>query len=83
MLLECWIPRLGEISTDTMEVPFWTVDSFTRQPFSGNPAAVCLLETDLSDEEKQQIATEMNISETCYVTKVTGDHLHCLLERFE
>ena len=62
-----------------MEVPFWTVDSFTRQPFSGNPAAVCLLEADLSDEEKQQIATEMNISETCYVTKVTADHLHCLL----
>ena len=48
------------------------MDAFTRQPFSGNPAAVCLLEEDLSDEKKQQIATEMNISETCYVTKVTA-----------
>ena len=55
-----------------MEVPFWTVDAFTRQPFSGNPAAVCLLEEDLSDEKKQQIATEMNISETCYITKDQG-----------
>ena len=55
-----------------MEVPFWTVDAFTKEPFSGNPAAVCLLEEDITDEAKQLIATEMNISETCYVTiKVT------------
>jgi len=55
-----------------MKVPFWTVDAFTRSPFSGNPAAVCLLEEDLEDHQKQLIATEMNISETCYVTKDPG-----------
>ena len=64
----------GSQSPSNMEVPFWTVDAFTGQPFSGNPAAVCLLEEDLSDEKKQQIAREMNISETCYLTKVTRLH---------
>jgi len=46
-----------------------TVDAFTSKPFSGNPAAVCLLEDDIPDQLKQQIGTEMNISETAFVTK--------------
>jgi len=46
-----------------------TVDAFTSKPFTGNPAAVCLLEDDIADELKQQIAKEMNISETAFVTK--------------
>ena len=33
----------------------------------GNPAAVCLLEKDIPDEEKQKIAAEMNLSETAFV----------------
>ena len=33
----------------------------------GNPAAVCLLSKDLSDETKQKIAAEMNLSETAFV----------------
>ena len=53
-----------------MKLKFWTVDAFTDQPFSGNPAAVCLLDNDISDAVKQSIAREMNISETCFVTKV-------------
>jgi len=52
-----------------MKIPIWTVDAFTNKPFSGNPAAVCLLEDDIPDALKQAIATEMNISETCYLTK--------------
>ena len=52
-----------------MRIPIWTVDAFTNKPFSGNPAAVCLLDDDLPDSLKQSIAAEMNISETCYVTK--------------
>ena len=39
-----------------------------RSPSAGNPAAVCLLSTDISDELKQQIAAEMNLSETAFVT---------------
>ena len=54
-------------------IPIWTVDSFTTSYFSGNPAGVCLLEKDLniSDEIKQKIAAEMNISETCFVTLIS------------
>ena len=52
-----------------MKIPIWTVDAFTSKPFSGNPAAVCLLEQELPDDLKQNIAAEMNISETCFVTK--------------
>ena len=38
------------------------VDSFTQTPFTGNPAAVCLLETALDDTLMQKIAAEMNLS---------------------
>jgi hypothetical protein len=45
---------------------------------SGNPAAVCLLEDDISDQLKQQIAAEMNISETAFLT-TTAAGIHCQL----
>ena len=48
------------------------LDSFSDQPFSGNPAGVCLLENSISQELMQQIAMEMNLSETAFVER-TGD----------
>lgn len=48
------------------------LDSFTDKPFSGNPAAVCLLDSPLSKEQMQAIAMEMNLSETAFVER-TGD----------
>ncbi len=54
------------------EISIYTVDAFTSSPFTGNPAAVCLLEDDISDNLKQKIAAEMNISETAFVTKAKG-----------
>ncbi|RYZ33604.1 MAG: PhzF family phenazine biosynthesis isomerase [Sphingobacteriales bacterium] len=42
-------------------------DSFTNEPFKGNPAAVCLPEERLSETEMQQIATEIGFSETAFV----------------
>ena len=45
------------------------LDSFTDKPFSGNPAAVCLLDSPLSKEQMQAIAMEMNLSETAFVEK--------------
>ena len=39
----------------------------------GNPAAVCLLETDLPDETKQKLAMEMNLSETAFVVPIPDD----------
>jgi len=56
------------------------VDAFTAQPFSGNPAAVCLVETALDDTLMQQIASEMNLSETAFVT-IREDRT-CLLRWF-
>lgn len=48
-------------------LPLFQVDAFADQPFKGNSAAVCLLKEMLSDVELQQIAMEMNLSETAFV----------------
>ena len=45
------------------------VDSFADKPFTGNPAAVCLLEGPLEDSVRQSIALEMNLSETAFVER--------------
>ncbi len=46
---------------------FWQVDSFTRVPFQGNPAAVFVYDSPMEDELMQNIAVEMNLSETAFV----------------
>jgi PhzF family phenazine biosynthesis protein len=43
------------------------VDAFTNKPFSGNPAAVCLLPREKDDRWLQQVAQEMNLSETAFL----------------
>ncbi|XP_068806980.1 phenazine biosynthesis-like domain-containing protein isoform X3 [Struthio camelus] len=53
-----------------MQIPIFTVDAFTSRSFSGNPAAVCLLENDLNEDLHQKIATEMNLSETAFIRKL-------------
>lgn len=45
----------------------WQVDAFTKHAFAGNPAAVCWLEEDVSDDWMQAVAAEMNLSETAFV----------------
>lgn len=45
------------------------VDAFTNQPFSGNPAAVCILPREHSAEWMQNVAQEMNLSETAFLLK--------------
>jgi PhzF family phenazine biosynthesis protein len=46
------------------------VDAFTERPFSGNPAAVCLLEDEKDAAWMQAVADEMNLSETAFVRPV-------------
>ena len=46
---------------------FWQVDSFTKEAFKGNPAAVVILEEEISDDILQNIAVEMNLSETAFI----------------
>lgn len=45
----------------------YQVDAFTDRPFTGNPAAVCVLEEWSPDEWMQGVALEMNLSETAFV----------------
>ncbi len=47
---------------------FWTIDSFTNQPFKGNPAGVCVVERFPDTVLMQQIANEINLSETTFVS---------------
>lgn len=49
------------------------VDSFTKEKFKGNPAAVCLPDTDLEVETMQKIATEIGFSETAFVKQITDN----------
>lgn len=48
---------------------FAQLDVFTTQPFAGNPLAVFPEAEGLTDSEMQQIAREMNLSETVFVLK--------------
>ncbi|MFK7986091.1 MAG: PhzF family phenazine biosynthesis protein [Sandaracinaceae bacterium] len=50
------------------------VDAFTTTPFSGNPAAVCLLDRDVEDAFMQAVAAEMNLSETAFVLPMGKAH---------
>ncbi|WP_211437027.1 PhzF family phenazine biosynthesis protein [Campylobacter curvus] len=50
----------------------YIVDAFSDKIFSGNQAAVCLLDEWLSDEMMLNIAKENNLSETAYVRR-NGD----------
>ncbi len=50
------------------------VDSFTTELFKGNPAAVCMFVGDEPDTWMQNIAAEMNLSETAFLKKMKGGY---------
>ena len=50
-----------------MELPIFQVDAFTNSQFKGNPAAVVILEKNISAKLMQEIAFENNLSETAFV----------------
>lgn len=45
------------------------VDAFTNTPFTGNPAAVCVLSASQDEKWMQNVAKEMNLSETAFLIK--------------
>ena len=54
----------------------YIVDAFTNQPFSGNPAAVCVMNNWPSEESMMKLAMENNLSETAFIVKeAEGYHL--------
>jgi PhzF family phenazine biosynthesis protein len=54
-------------------VKIYTVDAFTEQPFGGNPAAVCILDEEWEGRWLQNVAAEMNLSETAFLWR-QADH---------
>jgi PhzF family phenazine biosynthesis protein len=59
-----------------MPVKIFQVDAFTDKPFSGNPAAVCILQEEREESWMQNVAKEMNLSETAFLYKQKdGFHL--------
>jgi len=59
-----------------MSTTIYQVDSFTNKPFSGNPAGVCIMPVHGDKAWMQQVAREMNLSETAFLNPdVGGFHL--------
>lgn len=50
---------------------YYVIDSFTTEPFMGNPAGVVLDAQGLSDAEMTAVAAEINVSETTFVLPPT------------
>jgi hypothetical protein len=49
---------------DSVRTPIYQIDAFTTRRFTGNPAAVMLLEAFPPDATLQAIAAENNLAET-------------------
>jgi PhzF family phenazine biosynthesis protein len=56
----------------TNHVTLYQVDAFTPEPFKGNPAGVCILEKEMPGGWMQNIALEMNLSETAFISPGDG-----------
>lgn len=52
-----------------MTLTMYQADAFAEEVFTGNPAAVCLLDQWLDDSLMQQIAMENNLAETAFVVR--------------
>ena len=55
-----------------MPIRISQVDAFTRTPFAGNPAAVCVLSEPADERWMQDVASEMNLSETAFAMRLAG-----------
>ncbi|MBQ8137055.1 MAG: PhzF family phenazine biosynthesis protein [Clostridia bacterium] len=47
----------------------YIVDAFTNKPFTGNPAAVCVMDSWPSDASMMKLARENSLSETAFLVK--------------
>lgn len=52
-----------------MGVEIFQVDAFTDKPFKGNPAAVCIVSGPRDETWMQNVALEMNLSETAFLQR--------------
>jgi PhzF family phenazine biosynthesis protein len=59
---------LNQVQMENHTITTFIVDSFTDTPFKGNPAGVCIVGSQLGDEVMLQIAQELNLSETAFLS---------------
>lgn len=59
----------------------YIVDAFTDKPFTGNPAAVCVMDEWPSKESMMKLAMENNLSETAFIVKETEGTIFVGLHR--
>ena len=57
-----------------MAQTIYQVDSFTSKPFAGNPAGVCILPGERDERWMQNVAQEMNLSETAFLFKANDGY---------
>ena len=56
----------------------YIVDSFTAQPFKGNPAGVCFPEFEISEEKMLQVAQELGLSETAFIRPTSQPNIYAI-----
>ena len=56
-----------------MKLPYYEVAAFTTNPFGGNPAGVCPLDSWLPDAVLQYIAANNNLAETAFTVRRGDD----------
>jgi predicted PhzF superfamily epimerase YddE/YHI9 len=54
-------------------LPLFQVDAFTDRPFAGNPAAVCVLESEEETAWLQAVAAELRMPATAFVVPAEGE----------
>ncbi|MBF1155695.1 MAG: PhzF family phenazine biosynthesis protein [[Eubacterium] sulci] len=54
----------------------YIVDAFADKVFSGNPAAICIMDSWISDELMMNITKENNLSETAFAVKTDKSRYH-------
>lgn len=54
----------------------WTVDAFAEKPYTGNSAAVMIVDAFPPDKACLKIAAEMNLSETVFVLPLSLSLIH-------
>ena len=64
-------------------IPFYIVDVFAEDKYSGNQLAVVISRNKLNDEEMQLIAKEMNYSETTFITSVENYEVRIFTPKVE
>lgn len=65
-----------------MKLKYTLLDAFTRTPFEGAPIAVFAYADNISDKQKAQLARELNLAETVFISRADATGCDAQLEIF-